>query len=333
VTRILGLAAAALALAVAAPAAADVPTIRVAWVVPVTNWASIIYEKKDLMRHYGLTYKAEPVHFQATPPMIAALAAGELDVADLAFSALALAIENAGMNDLRVIADEGQDGGNGHRSVPYVVLKGGPIRTIDDLKGKVLATVSPGAALDIPVRALLRRHGLETPRDYTTIASAMPNMGPMLVEHKIDFMPAVNPFVRDPKFLAATRTLFTVSDAMGGPSEFIVWTTRTGFIDKNRGAMVDFMEDALRAVRYLTDPSNHKAVVEIAARVARQPASSLDYVFTKDDAYRDPEMRPNLANLQRAIDVQYEAGFLKQKLDIGPYADMSLLDEAAKRIK
>src|ERR1700749_1163893 len=66
----------------ASVAQADEPlNIRIAWVVPVGNWASIIYEKKDLMTHYGKTYTVTPTHFAGTPPMITALASGDLDIA------------------------------------------------------------------------------------------------------------------------------------------------------------------------------------------------------------------------------------------------------------
>jgi hypothetical protein len=46
-----------------------------------------------VMRHYGRSYTVETVRFQGTPPMITALAAGELDIADLAYSSFALASE------------------------------------------------------------------------------------------------------------------------------------------------------------------------------------------------------------------------------------------------
>ena len=52
----------------------------------------------------------------------------------------------------------------------------------------------------------------------------------------------------------------------------IVWAARKPFIDKNRAAMVDFMEDSLRIVRWYLDPENHKAAMEIAGRVTKQPA-------------------------------------------------------------
>jgi NitT/TauT family transport system substrate-binding protein len=327
-------AAAAMCLGVVATARAEDPiTVRVAWVVPIGNWASMIYEKKDLMTHYGKSYVAEPVHFQSTPQMITALGAGELEIADLAYSTFAISVENAGMTDLRIIADESRDGANGHQSGEYVVLKDGPVKTIADLKGKVLATVGVGAALDIPVRAILRKNGLEDKRDYTMVEVAFPNMGAMLADHKIDFMPSVAPFKYDPRLQANSRTLFTVADALGGPTDFIIWAARSGYIEKHRAAMVDFMEDALRAAHFFTDNENRDEMLKIAAKVSGAPVSRLGYVLTNEDAYRDPNMMPDLASLQRAIDVQQDVGLLKTKLDVEKYADLSLVKEAAARIR
>jgi NitT/TauT family transport system substrate-binding protein len=91
-------------------AAAEPVKIRLAWVVPVSNWATMLVEKMDLARHNGKTYTLEAVRYQGTPPMITALGAGELEIALLAYPTVGLAIQNAGMKDLRIIADEIQDG-------------------------------------------------------------------------------------------------------------------------------------------------------------------------------------------------------------------------------
>src|SRR5581483_7754255 len=136
------------ALALTSAAAAQAPVkIRVAWVAPVSNWASILLEKKDLATHLGKSYVMEPVRFAGTPPMITALATGELEVANLAYSTLALAIQNAGIDDLRIIADEFRDGAPGYYSQEYFVRKDGPIKTAADLKGKVVATNAVGSAV------------------------------------------------------------------------------------------------------------------------------------------------------------------------------------------
>jgi sulfonate transport system substrate-binding protein len=326
-------AAALIALSPAARAQEPPLNVRIAWVVPVANWASIIYEKKDLMTHYGKTYTVEPIHFQATPPMITALASGDLDIADLAYSSFALAVQNAGMTDLRIIADEAQDGAGGHQSGEYYVLKDGPIKTIEDLKGKVVADVGAGSAVDIVIRVMLKKHGLEVNRDYTLIEAAFPNMEALLAEKKADLVAAVAPFSFAPSFQNITRPLFTAVDALGGSTQFVIWTAHDAFLKKNRAAIVDLLEDAVRAVRYLTDEKNHDAVVALAAKMTKQPPERMQWIYTKDDLYRDPNMLPDLTGLQRAVDAQQEVGFLKAKMDVKPYADLSLVKEAAARIR
>src|SRR5262245_38267211 len=81
------IAAAALFAASAAQSAEPVK-IRTSWVAPVTNLASIMLEKKDLARHLGKSYTLEPVRFAGTPPMVTAIANGELEVSNLAYSTL-----------------------------------------------------------------------------------------------------------------------------------------------------------------------------------------------------------------------------------------------------
>src|SRR6267142_2649456 len=230
--------------------------IRASWVAPVANWASILLEKKDLARHLGKSYVLEPVRFAGTPPMITALANNELEIANLAYSTLAIAVANAGMTDLRVIADEFRDGVEGYYSQEYMVLADGPIRRGDDLKGKVVMTNAAGSAVDVAMRAMLRKYGLEDKRDYTVVESAFPTMRAMLAEKKVDMIPAVVPFSYDPELRQIGRTLFIQRDAIG-VTDMIVWTARKPCLDKNRAAMVGFMEDTLRITRWVRDSNNH----------------------------------------------------------------------------
>ena len=102
---------------------ADPVKIRTSWVAPVSNWASIVLEKKDLAKHMGKSYTLESIRFAGTPLMITAMANGELEIGNLAYSSLPLAIQNANIGDLRVIADEFQDGVSGYHSNEFYVLK------------------------------------------------------------------------------------------------------------------------------------------------------------------------------------------------------------------
>jgi NitT/TauT family transport system substrate-binding protein len=322
----------ALALLGGGAAATEPVKVRAAWVVAPANWTAIILEKKELARHLGRSYTLEPVYYAGTPLMITAMATGELEIGTLAYSTLALAIENAGMDDLRVISDDFQDGVADHHTNEYFVLKDSAIKTVEDLKGKVLATNAAGSAVDIAMRAMLRRHGLEDKRDYTVVEAAFPTMRAILTEKKADLIPGVIPFAFDPELRQRARVLFTQKEAIG-PTQMIVCAARKGFLDKHRAAMVDLMEDVLRIVRWYLDPANHKEAMNIAARFTKQPLERLDWLFTTRDYYRDRNMLPNLVALQANISTQKELGFLRSDIDIGKHADLTIVEEAAERLK
>src|SRR5260221_11279328 len=249
-----------------------------------------------------------------------------------AFSTFPIAVVNAGMDDMRVIADEFQDGVEGHYSQEFMVLKDGPIKKVEDLKGKVVATNAAGSAVDVATRAMLRKFGLEDKRDYTIVEAPFPTMRAMLAEKKVDLVPAVLPFSLDPELRKVGRTLFDTKDAVG-VSQFSMWVARKSFIEKNRAALTDMMEDSLRIVRWYLDPANHKEAMEICARITRQPAERFAWVFTGKDNYRDPNMMPDLAALQRNVDLTRDLGFIKASFDVSKFADLSVVQDAAKRLK
>jgi sulfonate transport system substrate-binding protein len=306
--------------------------IRGSWVAPVANWASIWLEKKDLAVHFGQSYVFESSRYAGTPPMITAMANNELEIGDLAYSTLPIAIENAGMDDLRVVADEFQDGAVGYRADDFQVLTDGPIQKVEDLKGKVIATNAAGSGVDVATRAMLRKHGLEANRDYTIVEAPFPGMRAMLAEKKVDIIPTVLPFALDPELKKVAHPLFSITDAIG-VSQFAMWAMRKPFIDKNRAAIVDFMEDTMRIERWYLDPKNHDAVAEIASRITKQPPERFGWLFTKADYYRNPDMRPDLDALQKNVDMTKDLGFVKASFDVKAHSDLSLIEEAAKRLK
>ena len=216
----------------------------------------------------------EPIHFAGTTQQMQALATGDLDLANLAYSAIGLAIQNAGLDDLRVIFDGVQDGYDGYYSNEFMVLKDGPVKTVADLKGKVLATNAIGAGVDIGMRAVLRRNHLEDKRDYQVVETQFPNMKQLLLDHKADLIVAVPPFSYDPELRANARTLFTLKDAFG-VTQLTAMTAREGFIKQHRAVIVDFMEDAIRAIHWYTDPKNHDEAVKIVSGFMKRAARAL----------------------------------------------------------
>jgi NitT/TauT family transport system substrate-binding protein len=108
---------------------------------------------------------------------------------------------------------------------------------------------------------------------------------------------------------------------------------RKGFIEKHRAALVDFMEDVLRIERWYLDPQNHDQVAQIASGFLKVPPERFGWLFTKQDSYRDPDGLPDLVALQRNVDTAAALGFFKPGIVVNDYADLSIVKEAAARLK
>jgi len=316
----------------AGAARAEPVKIRVAYVVPVANWAPLIEAKKDLAQHWGKSYVMEAVRFQGTPPMITALANNEIEIGDLAYSSFGLAVQNAGLDDLRVVGDEFQDGVPGYYSNEFFVRKDSGIDKIEDLKGKVIAINAIGSGVDIAMRAALKKHGLIDKKDYTVIEAPFPTMAALLKDKKADLISAVLPFSLNPVLKEEGKRLFDSTEGVGR-SQFVFWAARKPFLEKNRAAMVDFMEDVIRIERWYLDPKNHDEVASIASGMLKVPPERFGWLFTKQDSYRDPDARPDLDALQRNVDTCADLGIFRAKFDVKKYADLSIVEEAAKRVK
>jgi sulfonate transport system substrate-binding protein len=320
----------------AAPLAEAQPLkLRIGWAITPAQMHAVIFSpdfvKTGVLKHYGKSYSVELTLFRGSTPQITALAAGDLDVAALAFSSFGLAIQTAHMSDSRAIGDLYQDGVPGYYTSEFVVKADGPIKSIADLKGKVIASNGLGGAIDVAMRKMLRDKGLEDKRDYQIVEVQFPAMPAMLNEGKIVLAGMVAPFSIEEKKAGHVRTLFTLADSMG-VAQTTLLAARTPFIAKNRAALVDFFEDMQTGTRWFLDQKNREKALAIIAAVTKQPASSFaDWVLTRQDYFHDPDVRANDKALQANLDVQKQVGFLNFAIDVSKYADNSLVDEAAKR--
>jgi NitT/TauT family transport system substrate-binding protein len=307
-------------------------TIRTGFTVITSGYSPLLLEKKDLMPHLGQTYLLEPRHFQSTSLELTALATGEADIVSIGYSTFALAILNAHMDDIRIVADNNQDGKNGHQSVRFLVRNDGGIARVEDLKGRVLATNGAGGAFDVAMRWMLHKHGLDDKKDYSTIETDYANMGAMLIGRKADLIIGANPWALNPALQAVSHTLFTAADAMG-PSQMTMQAARAPFLDQNRAALIDFFTDAMASLRWFHDPAHRDEAVAIVARVTKQPPDQLaQYLFTDQDPYSDPDLRPDIQSLQKSIGVMRDLGFINADVDVKKYVDLSFITAASRRL-
>ena len=322
------------AIVVTTAARAEPLALRVGWVVTpghLTPLEEALGKKQPgLFKHLGKSYVLQAVHFQGTSPEIQAHAINELEIASFSTAALALAITNAKLDE-RIVADVVADGIPGYFSEYFVVLADGPIKKVEDVKGKRIATNAIGSASDAAMRTMFHKQGVKD-SDFTTVEANFANMPAMLEGGKVDFIGLLPQFahgiIDNPKY----KVLFRAVDAVG-PTQAVMWAMRAEFIAAHRPALVDFFEDHIRAVRWFLDPKNREEALAITAEVTKLPKEKLAFAFTKEDFYHSPDARPELTSVQKEIDEAAKLGVLPRTVEISPkHVDLSLIEEAKKRI-
>ncbi|SON56689.1 alkanesulfonate transporter substrate-binding subunit [Hartmannibacter diazotrophicus] len=316
--------------------AADGPLkIRMGWANMPGHLIPVLYLNPDQygLKHYGKSYTVEPIRFRGSSPQIAALASKEIDFAAFGALVVSLSVTNARL-DTKAVADIIEDGLPNSHSETFCVKADGPIKTVEDLKGKRIATNALGSASDTAIRAMLDKSGLDPKRDgITFVEASFPNIPSMIEEGKVDLGTVIQPFSQQGIDAGKLKTLFTSKDAIG-PSQLVTLCSTGPYLDANRDQLMDFFEDHVRAVRWFTNPDNHAEAVKIIAEFMQQPAEGLQYLFTDADYYRDPYMVPNLDALQKGIDLSIKMGLAPNGIQIQPdHADLSFVEEAKRRIE
>jgi sulfonate transport system substrate-binding protein len=321
----------ALVAAFAQTAAAEPIKIRIGWITAPASMVPLLFLKPGVAKHHGQSYTVEPLNFASSTLQITAISQGEIDIAGFGYTSFPLAIQNGGLADLRIIADEIQDGVPGYYATRYFVRKDSGIDKIEDMKGKIAATNGLGSGVDIAMRSALNKHGLQVTRDYTMIEAPFPAHKAILKDKKADLVVGVLPFTYDPELNEFAKPLFDTQSGIGSVA-LSFWAARKGFIDKNRAALVDLMEDYGAILRWYYDPAHHNEAVALTAGFLKRPPAAFEsWLFTKRDFFRDPDGRPDLKVVQSSIDKVKDLGFIKETLDVSKYADLSMVDEAVKR--
>ncbi len=319
--------------AVARPGAADPMKLRIQWPSAPGNITVFMpHAPAGVLKHYGKTYTVEPVFMAGSTPALQGLASGDLEIATFTPSALMLAVTEAHL-DVRGIAQMLTTDYPGYAAPGFWVDKT-KIKTIDDLKGKIIAVNAHGSAIDAAQKLVMKRHGMIEGRDYQTVEVRIPAMLPTLETGRVDAAFLLRPFdlraAQNPKL----GRLFTMGDAFG-PSETGFWVAKTAWIAKHRQVVLDLVEDNIRLRRWLLDPKNRTAAVAMVAKVMKQPAKNFEgWVFTKrDTSYQQPDAKIDVARLQKNIDDMKEAGVMPRTIKAADYVDETIAAEAAARVK
>ncbi|MEE9275717.1 MAG: ABC transporter substrate-binding protein [bacterium] len=321
-----------LALTAAVSDAAKKPVeIRLAYGIPPLQITGLLFAKKELLTHYGKSYTLKMIYAKASSLVPPLLAAKEADVGYVSYTAFAHSIVNAKL-DIKIVADLLQWGIPGWFNSFWSVRRDSGINTVKDLKGKRIAVPAFGTALDMALRVMMRRQGFEANRDYNVVEVRFPNMAGMLTSGKVDAAVLLPPWWYQPRYNKKLKFIFSPDQALGR-IQALFQVARTEWLKKNPEVAKDFFEDYLKAWRWYIDPSNREEALDIIAKLTKRPRKNYaGWALTPKEYYRGPNALVNAKALQSNVDVMHKLGFLKRKLDVSKYMDMSYIEEANRRL-
>ena len=293
--------------------------------------AQMPHMPKEVLRNWGKTYVMEPVFIRGSGPMLTAVAAKEVDFANYGFQSFINGVVEAKL-DMMVIEDSLSDKPP-YYETGYWVHADSDIRRVEDLKGKVVGVNARGSTNEAALRKMLNDHGLKDGQDYQLVEARFDALLPTLQARRVDLAFLVLPFGLIAEDSGKYRRLFTMRDSLG-PAQTVLIGGLAEFVTKNRAALVDYLEDELRMRRWLYDPKNRPEMLAILAKLTKQPAERFaDWVFTKRDNYRDINGLVDPKVLQQNVDDLHKLGLTKGTFDVSKHLDMSLVKEAATRIR
>lgn len=300
--------------------------IRIGYGELPTDTTPLLFQKSELLKHYGKSYTPDFIQFRGGSAPIPALAAKELDMSYISFPAFASTILRAKL-DLRIVA--GIAGyAPGYGSPNWVVLEESNIQRIEDLRGKVLGTNALGTGIDFAARVMLLKAGLKYPGDYTFVEVNFPNQEAMLRGKKLDMAVLMPPFWPRAKAKGGVRLMFTSLDAIG-PTQMISLVARAEFLEKNRTVLQDFFADYRAGLKWFLEPANLDEALGVAARFMKRPVEDLrPYAFQKGDFYHHPEGLPDVDALQKNLDLLKSFGQITERIEVNKYVDLSFITGA-----
>jgi ABC-type nitrate/sulfonate/bicarbonate transport system substrate-binding protein len=287
--------------------------------------------KENVLKRHGRDYTVRMTFTRGTPEAAALLAAGQADMATLAFSTFATTVlKGAVTNGLTIVSDNYQDGRPGYANNTYFVRDDSPVKQVTDLRGKKVGINAFGSAVDLIMRVTLKKQGLDPKKDIQVVEVGFPNIAAAIRDGRIDAGPLILPFMATEVARGGLRPLFTGADAFGAHA-VIFQVVTNDFLKANPEAVRAFLDDYVRGLKWFYDPKNRDQAIQITADFTKSPKEVLaSYFMTSRDYYRDPDACVSAKLIQGPVDAMHREGFIDRAVDLSKYVDMSFLPNPCK---
>jgi len=300
------------------PANAAPPTLRLGYGGAAEEPLWLLIAKPELGPNYGKAYTLDATRFQSSDKRAQAFEAGAIDLSDGgAIGVLFAAAEGV---TAKIIVSLARESTRGFSTAYYVKADSG-IKSVADLKGKVVGINGFSTSGHLWLKAALEKHNLSD-SDVTITPVPFPAMQEALLAGKIDIGEFPQPFAALLEKQAKVVKIFDAKYGVPFEEELNVLVGKDEFLKKNAAAVRAMVADLQTTTKFYLERPREARQMLIDAKMVRV---SPDVYLDMHDYYREPSLCPDVDALTKMQAFQVKAGFQKNSVDVKTLVDLSYL--------
>lgn len=149
-----------------------------------------------------------------------------------------------------------------------IVRADSPIRTVKDLKGKIIATPTIGAIIHVSLLHLLKKNGID-PTAIRAVEVPFPNMADQLKAGNVDAVESLEPFAGQ-LLAAGNRSIVDPLLSVGDEVRFTFWIAQRQWAENHRKAIRAWIRSLQEGEKFIdANPGEARAIL---AKYTRLPA-------------------------------------------------------------
>jgi ABC-type nitrate/sulfonate/bicarbonate transport system substrate-binding protein len=293
-------------------------TLRLGYGTAAEEPLWLVVAKPELAKNYGKAYALDATRFTGSDKRGQAFEAGAIDLASSSANGVIFAAAEG--VTAKLIASVSRESSRGF-STGYYVKESSPIKSVADLKGKIVGINGFYTSGHLWLKTALEKNGLaET--DVTIAPVPFPAMQEALEAGKVDVGQFPQPFAAVVEKQMKVRKIFDAKYGVPFDEELIVLAGKDEFLKKNATAVRAFLADLKAATQfYLENPREARQLLIDNKMVRVNP----DIYVAMSDYYRDPTLRVDIEALEKMQAFQIKAGFQKKSADVRSLVDLGYL--------
>ena len=276
--------------------------------------------KRGFFKAQGLEIQA--IFVRGGPAALAALSSGEVDFAEIGGAQAVMRSRARGL-DVAIIASISN-------ATNYQLVGAKSVRSLEDLKGKILGVTGAGAFSDFAMRTFLRRKGIDPDKDVTLRAIGGSALRVAALEKSLV---AAAPFAPEDT-VRLTRLGFPMlanfSDSLNIPQSVVV--TRSDVLDKLPDASKRFLKALILGIQFVKTNKADAIKTGYESGLQGEP----DIVKQAYDLYAPAlsgDLSLNLAGFQFILDEDKRNGLVEAKFNLESVINDRILRLAQQELR